>query len=72
LSNTLSLRYSYNVRDQVSHSYRVACKITVLYIYTYYRRKITDLHNNFSRPTSVFRQLCCRSVEHEEQHPPPS
>jgi hypothetical protein len=30
-SNTLSLCYSLNVRDQVSHSYRTTGKIIVLY-----------------------------------------
>jgi len=30
--NTLSLRSSLNVRDQVSHPYKTTCKIIVLYI----------------------------------------
>jgi hypothetical protein len=34
-SNTLSLRSSLNVRDQVSHPYRTTGKIIVLYILTF-------------------------------------
>ena len=34
-SNTLSLRFSLNVRDQVSHPYKTTGKIIVLYILTY-------------------------------------
>jgi hypothetical protein len=34
-SNTLSLCFSLNVRDQVSHPYRTTDKIIVLYIHAY-------------------------------------
>ena len=34
-SNTLSLRSSFSVRDQISHTYKTTGKITVLYIFIF-------------------------------------
>jgi len=43
-SNTLSLRSSLNVSDQVAHPYKTASKIILLYIliYKYFDNKLED------------------------------
>jgi hypothetical protein len=43
-SNTLNLRSSHNVRDQVSQPYKTADKIMVLYtlIFTFFERRRED------------------------------
>jgi hypothetical protein len=40
-SNTLNLRFSFNVSDQVSHPYRTTGKIIVLYILIYSNTKFS-------------------------------
>jgi hypothetical protein len=63
--NTPSLCYFLNVRDQVSHPYRTACKIIVFYILIYMffdssreDKRFWDIttHNNHNISTNIMRE----------------
>jgi hypothetical protein len=72
-SDTLSLRSSLNVSDQLSDSYKATRKIIVLYIWNNYHRypiltksgiMSTEFSSNFQHQISwqSVQQLCCRLV----------